>query len=62
MSTFPIEVLLKSSQNVRVWIIGGAINANVDELIEPTKLMNKSSFGIIDASVTKKNKCFNKPV
>ena len=53
MSTFPIEVLLKSSQYVRVWIIGGAINANVDELIEPTKLMNKSSLGIIDASVTK---------
>ena len=41
-----------SLQYVRVCIIGGAIKAKVEELIDPTKLMNKSSFGIAAAIAT----------
>ena len=34
-------------------MIGGAISAKVEELIDPTRLMNRSSFGIAAASATK---------
>ena len=36
-------------------MIGGAISAKVEELIDPTRLMNRSSFGIAAASATKKD-------
>ena len=36
-------------------MIGGAISAKVEELIDPTKLINRSSFGIAAASATKKD-------
>ena len=49
---FPDGFVVNSSQYVRVCMMGGAINANVEELIEPTKLMNKSSLGIAAASAT----------
>ena len=49
-TNFPDGFVVNSPQYVRVCITGGAINANVEELIEPTKLMNKSSFGIAAAS------------
>ena len=52
MSIFPYLDVLSSLQYVRLWIIGGAINARVEELIEPTKLINKSSFGMAAASAT----------
>ena len=51
-SIIPYFEDLNSLQYVRVCIIGGAIRANVDELIEPTKLMNKSSLGMAAASAT----------
>ena len=52
ISIFPYFEDLSSLQYVRLCIIGGAIRANVEELIEPTKLMNKSSLGMAAASAT----------
>ena len=54
ISIFPSVELLRSVQYVRLCMIGGAIKAKVEELIEPTKLINKSSFGIAAAIATKR--------
>ena len=53
---WPNDEHFSSLQYVRLCIIGGAIKANVEELIEPTKLIKRSSFGIAAAIATKKEK------
>ena len=49
--SFP-DVPLNWSQKIIVWTIGGAINAKVDELTAPIRLINRSIFGTTAAKPT----------